>query len=219
MCDPVLIGATLMAAGTAEQNRSSRKAARARSSYKNNYYALNDALMNEAGTAQKTSQDTMEKPAFDEGVAEQYQKLLEGFTGNNRSVLPTTSVAAGAPAIVQNENDLRMAQAAATKLDLDKGLADLNSVSNYLTTTVNPQLNNSRATTGMTGGFQRGNASVLGTELEAANALANNQLAQLMIAGGQTALGYGLMAPTGGTPAPTGSYAPYPQRPYIPQGL
>jgi hypothetical protein len=200
-----------MAAGTAEQNRSSRKAARARSSAKNSYYELNDALMNEAGTSQKTSQDTMEKPAFDEGVAEQYQKLLDGFTGNNRSVLPTTSVAAGAPAIVQSENDLRMAQAASTKLDLDKGLADLNSVSNYLTTKVNPQLNNSRATTGMTGGFQRGNAGVLGTELEAANALANNQLAQLMIAGGQTAMGYGLMAPTapgnitggvGGIPTP-----------------
>ena len=109
--------------------------------------------------------------------------------------MPNTSAAAGAPAIVQSENDLRMAQAAATKLDLDKGLADLNSVSNYLTTTVNPQLNNSRATTGMTGGFMRGNASVLGTELEAANALANNQLAQLMLAGGQTAMGYGLMAP------------------------
>jgi hypothetical protein len=60
---------------------------------------------------------------------------------------------------------------------------------------------------------------VLGTELEAANALANDQLAQLMIAGGQTAMGYGLMAPTGGAPAPTGSYAPRPQRAYIPQGL
>jgi len=219
MCDPLTIGITLMAAGTAEQNRSSRKAARARSSAKNSYYELNNALMDEAGTAQKTSQDTMEKPAFDEGVAEQYQKLLEGFTGNNRSVLPTTSSADGVPAIVQSENELRMAQAAATKLDLDKGLADLNSVSNYLTTKVNPQLNNSRATTGMTGGFMKGNAGVLGTELEAANALANNQLAQLMIAGGQTAMGYGLMGPTGGTPAPTGSYAPYPQRPYIPQGL
>jgi len=219
MCNPLAIGAALMAAGTAEQNRSYRKAARARSSAKNSYYELNDALMNEAGTSQKTSQDTMEKPTFDEGVAEQYQKLLDGFTGNNRSVLPTTSAAAGAPAIVQSENDLRMAQAAATKLDLDKGLADLNSVSNYLTTKVNPQLNNSRATTSMTGGFQRGNAGVLGTELEAANALANNQLAQLMIAGGQTAMGYGLMAPTGGTPAPTGSYAPRPQRAYIPQGL
>ena len=209
MCNPMLIGAGLMAAGTYSQNRSYKKAANARSMYRNNYHALNDKLMNEASASQKTSQDTMEKPAFDEGVAEQYQKLLEGFTGNDRSVLPTTSVAAGAPAIVQNENDLRMAQAAATKLDLDKGLADLNSVSEYLTTTVNPQLNNSRATTGMTGGFQRGNASVLGTELEAANALANNQLAQIMIAGGQAALGYGLMAPTGGTPVPTyGGAAP-----------
>ena len=211
MCNPLAIGAALMAAGTAEQNRSYRKSARARSSAKNSYYELNDALMNEAGTSQKTSQDTMEKPTFDEGVAEQYQKLLDGFTGNNRSVLPTTSAAAGAPAIVQSENDLRMAQAAATKLDLDKGLADLNSVSNYLTTKVNPQLNNSRATTSMTGGFQRGNAGVLGTELEAANALANNQLAQLMIAGGQTAMGYGLMTPAapgnitggvGGIPTP-----------------
>jgi len=43
---------------------------------------------------------------------------------------------------------------------------------------------------------------VLNTELNAANMLANNQLAQLMIAGGQTAMGYGLMAPTGGAPVP-----------------
>ena len=90
MCDPVTAGVIMMAAGTAEQNRSSRKSARARSSAKNNYYELNNALMNEAGTAQKTSQDTMEKPAFDEGVAEQYQKLLDGFTGNNSCLLYTS---------------------------------------------------------------------------------------------------------------------------------
>jgi len=203
MCDPVSIGATLMAVGTHKQNQSSKKAANARSSYRNNYHALNDSLLNETGAAQQTSQKTMEKPVFDEGVAEQYQKLLDGFTANTgKSILPTTSVAAGAPAIVQTETDQRMAEAAATNAQRNKGLADLNSVSNYLSQTVNPALNDSRATTRMTGGFMKGNAGVLNTELNAANMLANNQLAQLMIAGGQTAMGYGLMAPTGGAPVP-----------------
>ena len=45
----------------------------------------------------------------------------------------------------------------------------------------------------MMGNFMRGDSSVLGTELEAANRQAYSPLAQLLMAGGRVGTSYGLM--------------------------
>ena len=74
-------------------------------------------------------------------------------------------------------------------------LANLKNVGQYLRGTIDPMLTDSASQIAMNGNFMRGNSSVLGSELEAANQKAYSPMAQLLTGGGQVGMGYGLKAP------------------------
>ena len=98
----------------------------------------------------------------------------------------------GGPALIADVANATAQRQMAKQAAYNSKLADLNSFSDYLGTTIRPKTMDSASNTQMLGGFMQGNNVPLNAELEAANARANSPMAQLLIGGGQLSTGYGL---------------------------
>ena len=133
---------------------------------------------------------------FDQGTANAATDLANLFRSNTGAA-PGMNMSPNAPQIVQDAMVEAFKAAEAKNEEMNVKLANLESVGDYLKTTINPQLNKSGAVGTMMGSFIRGNAAPYEQELEAANRLAYSPMAQLLSGAGRAGMNYGLYSPTG----------------------
>ena len=209
MCDPVtLISAGAQVAGAAMQNSASQRAEDRKASLNAKNREANRLLEQEARLAIDNSLNSMSRDNFDAGRGAASDELRAAYDAATSGGVDTR-VKAGTPDIVQAAVNKAVDDANAFALAQNKALGELNSLSEYLVTTVNPNLNKSAVTGQLMGNFMQGNSGVLASELDAANRLAYSPLAQLLTLGGQAGVSYGLKAPTTiGENAPTSRLAP-----------
>lgn len=196
MCNPVLLASGLATgAGIMMQNSSANKAKRKRTEYVTAESGRQKAFQEEGQGAMLASNAMMDRAGgFDAGVAKEAAGLGNYYGGRLANSLNLPSAAKGAPQIVADSFADAKNKAAGRDAQQDQALADLNSFGTYLTNRINPQFSNSANTNALAGNFMQGSTTALDSELESANQLAYNPLAQLLIAGGQVGTSYGLKA-------------------------
>jgi hypothetical protein len=159
--------------------------------------ARNRRLEDEARLATDSSRAEMERKNFDQGTTDAATNLAQLFDANTNRTAPGTKVNANAPKIVQDAMVTALNQAEAKNEEMNFKLAALNSVGDYLNSTISPALSDSAAQGVMSGSFIKGNSVPLSAELNAANRLAYSPMAQLLTAGGRAGMQYDLYSPTG----------------------
>lgn len=194
MCDPVLIAsAAAQGVGAMMQGQAANRRDEARKAYIDQDMQRRMAKEQEARTAIDQSTDMMRKDQFTPGMDNETARLSSLYnevTGKN--IIPTMSNS-GVPQLVKDTNQMELDMALKRIAQDDQNLAKLNSFGTFLADRISPQLTSSGLTSQMMGNFMRGDSSVLGTELEAANRQAYSPLAQLLMAGGRVGTSYGLM--------------------------
>ena len=193
MCNPALAaGIASTVGGVYLQNQAQKKANNARGAAITSNNQRNMALEGEARDALNTTLGEFDRTTFDSGTGAETARLAAMFNdATNANQVPTDALK-NAPALIQDTNQMEMANAEAFGQNLNQKLADLNSFGSYLANTISSQMNNSAAVGQMMGNFMKGNSSVLQSELEAANQKAYSPMAQLLMAGGQVGTNYGL---------------------------
>ena len=196
MCNPLIAGVIAQGAGAVMQNSATRRAENEKARLRQLQSDRNMARETEARDATNASTTMMGRGNFDQGTANAATDLANLFRSNTGAA-PGMNMSPNAPQIVQDAMVEAFKAAEAKNEEMNVKLANLESVGDYLKTTINPQLNKSGAVGTMMGSFIRGNAAPYEQELEAANRLAYSPMAQLLSGAGRAGMNYGLYSPTG----------------------
>jgi hypothetical protein len=193
MCDPVLIAsAAAQGVGAMMQNQAANRRDESRKAYIGADTQRRMAKEQEARSAIDQSTGMFKQDQFVPGMDNQTQRLnaLYGDV-TNRNAVPTATTS-GVPKLIADTNKMELDKALTRIAQDNQNLAKLNSFGTFLSDKISPQLTSSGLTSQMMGNFMRGDSSVLGTELEAANRQAYSPLAQILMAGGRVGTAYGL---------------------------
>lgn len=195
MCNPALaLGAIAQGAGIYRQQQAAKKASRARTGAIGREGQRQEGYYKEAQGAQDTSRGMLDRKNFDPAMSDEAIRLAAIFDGmKNTGMAP--AVTGSAPQIVKDAQAAALQGAADYNAQQNEALANLNAFGSILANQINPALSSSAAETQMLGNFMRGSSGALQGELQAANELARDPLAQLLIGGGQVATSYGLAKP------------------------
>lgn len=196
MCNPLMISLAAQGAGAVMQNSATRRAENEKAKLRQRQSDRNMARETEARDATAKSTDMLNRNNFDQGAAAAATDLANLFRANTGAA-PGSNLRPNAPQIVQDALVEAFKVAEAKNEEMNTKLANLQSVSDYLNTTINPQLNDSAAVGTMMGSFIRGNAAPYEQELEAANRLAYSPMAQILTGAGRAGTQYSLYSPTG----------------------
>jgi len=193
MCNPTLIAsAAAQGVGAMMQNQAANRMSEARKAYIDSDTQRRMAKEQEARKAIDQSTGMFNQDQFSSGMDDQSTRLntLYGDV-TDRNAVPT-GTASGVPKLIADTNRMELDKALTRIAQDNQNLAKLNSFGTFLSDKISPQLTSSGLTSQMMGNFMRGDSSVLGTELEAANRLAYSPLAQILMAGGRVGTSYGL---------------------------
>lgn len=196
MCNPLIAGVIAQGAGAVMQNSATRRAENEKARLRQLQSDRNMAAETEARDATNASTTMMGRGNFDQGTANAATDLANLFRSNTGAA-PGMNMSPNAPQIVQDAMVEAFKAAEAKNEEMNVKLANLESVGDYLKTTINPQLNSSGQVGTMMGSFIRGNAAPYEQELEAANRLAYSPIAQVLSGAGRAGMNYGLYSPTG----------------------
>ena len=196
MCNPLMISLAAQGAGAVMQNSATRRAENEKARLSQLQSDRNMAREKEARDATAKSVAMMNRGNFDQGTAAAATDLANLFRANTGAA-PGSNLRPDAPQIVKDAMVEAFKVAEAKNEEMNTKLANLESVSDYLNTTINPQLNDSAAIGTMMGSFIRGNAAPYEQELEAANRLAYSPVAQILSGAGRAGMNYSLYSPTG----------------------
>ena len=191
MCNPLIAGVIAQGAGAVMQNSATRRAENEKARLRKAQSDRNMAREMEARNAISASTNTLNRGNFDRGAANTANELANLFRANTGSA-PGMRMSPNAPQIVQDAMVEAFKAAEAKNEEMNVKLANLESVNDYLKTTISPQLNASANTGIMMGSFIRGNAAPFDQELEAANRLAYSPIAQILSGAGRAGMNYGL---------------------------
>ena len=191
-----MISLAAQGAGAVMQNSATRRAENEKAKLRQRQSDRNMARETEARDATAKSTDMLNRNNFDQGAAAAATDLANLFRANTGAA-PGSNLRPNAPQIVQDALVEAFKVAEAKNEEMNTKLANLQSVSDYLNTTINPQLNDSAAVGTMMGSFIRGNAAPYEQELEAANRLAYSPMAQILTGAGRAGTQYSLYSPTG----------------------
>jgi len=191
MCNPLIAGIAAQGAGAIMQNSATRKAENEKARLRQLQSDRNMARETEARDATNASTTMMGRGNFDQGRANAANNLANLFRANTGAA-PGMNMSPNAPQIVQDLMAEAFKAAEAKNEEMNVKLANLEGVSDYLKTTINPQLNSSGQVGTMMGSFIRGNAAPYEQELEAANRLAYSPMAQILSGAGRAGMNYGL---------------------------
>ena len=191
MCNPLIAGIAAQGAGAIMQNSATRRAENEKARLRKLQSDRNMARETEARNATNASTMMMGRNNFDQGTANAANELANLFRANTGAA-PGMNMSPNAPQIVQDAMINAFKAAEAKNEEMNVKLANLESVGDYLKTTINPQLNSSGQVGTMMGSFIRGNAAPYEQELEAANRLAYSPMAQLLSGAGRAGMNYGL---------------------------
>jgi type II secretory pathway pseudopilin PulG len=193
MCNPLLIGIAATGAGIYMQNQSQKRAQKERTARVTAENQRQKAFQEEGQGSMLASNAMMDRSGgFDEGMAKEAAGLTDYYGSRLAQALNLPASSNRAPKIVQSAFEAADANAAQRNKAQEAALADLNSFSGYMRKKINPALSDSANTNAMVGNFMQGSSGALASELEAANQLAYNPLAQALMAGGQIGVNYGL---------------------------
>jgi hypothetical protein len=199
MCEPVLIMSTMaQVAGASMQQNAANNAEQAKALAMRNNADRQRGLEDQSRVGVTNSTTEMQRPNFDEGVGEQtnvLSALYDAAVGSGAAQPALSPSSGNAPRVVQDAMTTALSAEANRAAADNMKLANLKNVGQYLRGTIDPMLTDSASQIAMNGNFMRGNSSVLGSELEAANQKAYSPMAQLLTGGGQVGMGYGLKAP------------------------
>lgn len=197
MCDPTLIasiGAQAIGAqvqGNAIKGANADKAILMRQNQERNRQ-LEDTQRAAIQEATSAADSTAGKPGIEAAAVDLSNILKAAITGGGARTNTRTS---SAPQIVRDA-EAAAAQAAIMKANQRaSAIANLDSTSKYLGTTIAPKIADAAAIGGMTGNFMRGNSAVTDTGLQAAASKAYSPLAQILTGAGQTGMAYGMYDP------------------------
>lgn len=196
MCNPLIAGMAAQGAGAMMQNSATKRSEAEKAKLRAAQSDRNMARETEARDALSGSTTMMGRANFDQGTANASNQLANLFRANTGAA-PGMNMSPNAPQIVQDAMVEAFKAAEAKNEEMNVKLANLESVGDYLKTTINPQLNSSGQVGTMMGGFIRGNAVPYEQELEAANRLAYSPMAQILSGSGRAGMNYGLYSPTG----------------------
>lgn len=196
MCNPLMLSLAAQGAGAVMQNSATRRAENEKARLRQLQSDRNMAREMEARDATNVSTNMMNRGSFDQGTANAATELANLFRANTGAA-PGMNMSPNAPQIVKDAMVEAFKAAEAKNEEMNTKLANLESVSDYLKTTINPQLNSSGAVGTMMGSFIRGNAAPYEQELEAANRLAYSPMAQILSGAGRAGTQYSLYSPTG----------------------
>jgi len=191
MCNPLLAGIAAQGAGAVMQNSATRKSESEKARLRQLQSDRNMARETEARDATNASTTMMGRGSFDQGTANSANELANLFRANTGAA-PGMNMSPNAPQIVQDLMAEAFKAAEAKNEEMNVKLANLEGVSDYLKTTINPQLNSSGQVGTMMGSFIRGNTAPYEQELEAANRLAYSPMAQVLSGAGRAGMNYGL---------------------------
>jgi hypothetical protein len=191
MCNPVLAGALATTGGVAMQNNQANAAQKYRNQARQANSERQRMLEQEARGGINEVIAALARPNVNAGVRNTANKMTSNYN-QATTPRPAANASAGAPAIIADIAAAVAGQRQAAQMVRNEKLANLNSFTDYLNTTIKPQMADSASNTQMLGSFMQGNNVPLQAELEAANTRGNSPLAQLLIGGGQVATGYGL---------------------------
>lgn len=195
MCNPTLaVGLIAQGAGIYRQNQAAKKASKARAGAIGREGERQEKFFQQAQGAQDASRDMFDRKSFDPAMSDEATRLAAIFDGmKNTGMAP--AITGSAPQIVRDAQAAAMQGAADYNTQQNNALANLNAFGSILANQINPALSSSASETQMLGNFMRGSSGALQGELQAANELARDPLAQLLIGGGQVATSYGLAKP------------------------
>ncbi len=196
MCNPLMAGIMAQGASAVIQNSATRRSENEKARLRTAQSDRNMAREKEARDATAESVAMMNRNSFDQGTADAAADLANLFRSNTGAA-PGSNLTPNAPQIVQDAMVEAFKFAEAKNEEMNTKLANLESVGDYLQTTINPQLNKSGQVGTMMGSFIRGNAAPYEQELEAANRLAYSPIAQVLSGAGRAGMNYGLYSPTG----------------------
>ena len=191
MCNPLMIGLAAQGAGAIMQNSATRRSEGEKARLGQAQSERTRDREKEARDALGVSTTAMDRGNFDQGAAAAATDLANLFRANTGAA-PGMNMSPNSPQIVQDAMAEAFKFAEAKNEEANVKLANLQSVNDYLKTTINPQLNKSGQVGTMMGGFIKGNVAPYEQELEAANRLAYSPMAQLLSGAGRAGMNYGL---------------------------
>ena len=173
------------------QNNNANKAAKMRAGYQTQNSERQRMLEEEARSGQGALLEALSRATVQGGMKRSANNMQNSYDAATTAP-PAAAQNGGGPALIADVANATAQRQVAKQAAYNSKLADLNSFSDYLGTTIKPKTMDSASNTQMLGGFMQGNNVPLSAELEAANARANSPMAQLLIGGGQLSTGYGL---------------------------